>query len=198
MEEIEHKLKWFEKHCVSLAEKEKIELEKIVEEEVNQTIKQELEKEDKRLESKEHKELEKLKQHFYEQLWDEQIKGKKMIYETEVVLKEQLVQELKEKLKTFTDTPEYKSYMKSSLENVLEQIKGGKTICFSALAKDLEKCKNWFNQQGKIQRSISKSKVLEEEKIGGWMIETDTIVIDNTLLTNIKEKVYGTKENYAN
>jgi hypothetical protein len=198
MEEIEHKLKWFEKHCKALAEKEKIELEKIVENEVGRKVEEELKQEDERLANREQKEKEKLKQHFFEQVFDEKVKGKKKIYETELILKAELVQEVKEKLKKFTCTPEYDFYMKSSLESVLKEIKGCRMIRFSALSKELEKWRDWFNQQGENQWTISEIKALEEDKIGGWIIETERKVFDNTLLTNIKEKVYGTKENYPN
>lgn len=198
MEEVEDKLNWFQWHCLALAEKEKAELEKTVESEIEQRIKLALDQEDERIERRKQKEFEKEKQRFFEQIWEEEIKGKKKIYETQEAIKKQLIEELTIKLQDFVNSPEYDLYVQASLASVLEEIQGSQKMCFWTLAKDREKWEKWLNEQRKNQEKMCEIKALEEESIGGWIIETENKVIDNTLLTNIKEKVYGTKENYTN
>ncbi len=180
------KLKEFRNICENVSENEKIEMEKVFDEKLNIAIEKEISEYKNVLENKlENAKLE-IEKEYYSQKIQYEIKAKRNLYLELENEKKEMFSELVAKLTNYCKTEDYSirfekiyTYTKKYLDDEINFI-------VYVVKDDIEKLKKIEN---------CNIEILPDKYIGGILIKSNTKIIDNTIYTNLKERIYGAKEN---
>ena len=84
-----------------------------------------------------------------------------------------------------TNTEEYKKVLNNMFLEAMKNLEDKKDLTIYIVKNDKDKID--FSAYGKLE-------ILEDSYIGGVKLQSKNILVDNTILTNLKEKIYGTKK----
>jgi len=185
MIDINKKLEKIEKNCLDTARKElnllKSENDKILDEKILEKVncyKDELSK-------KYDIELNKIKREYNRNLFNYEMNEKKKINNFKQTLLNNIEDRIKFEFERFTDSQGYKEYLFKTIRNAIQKTKSNECTVF-VTEKDYEKyaediARNFSVDVGKIDSS----------NIGGCVLVNikEKISVDNTLKTNIEEKI---------
>lgn len=91
-----------------------------------------------------------------------------------------------DKLTKYTYTNEYINLLNKIFENSINYFENKENLTICLTNNDINRTN--FNSYGTIE-------ILDNKYIGGLILKNNHMIIDNTFLTSLKEKIYGTKEN---
>lgn len=184
--EIENKLKKFQEVCLDMSNKDKQKLEDTLNKKAESKIQKEIDLYSKKLNSKLEREKIKLEKDFHKKNIDLQLKAKKQLLSEKERENQKLFHDCINSLKSYVNTNEYTNLLHQILENSLNYLDNTDNLTIYVTNRDVNKID--FSNYGKV-------KTLEDNYIGGLILENNDMIIDNTFLTSLKEKIYGTKEN---
>ena len=184
--EIESKLKKFQEVCLDMSNKNKQKLEDTLNKKAESKIQKEIDLYSKKLNSKLEREKIKLEKDFHKKNIDLQLKAKKQLLSEKERENQKLFHDCINSLKNYVNTNEYTNLLHQILENSLNYLDTTDNLTIYVTNRDVNKID--FSNYGKV-------KTLEDNYIGGLILENNDMIIDNTFLTSLKEKIYGTKEN---
>ena len=184
--EIESKLKKFQEVCLDMSNKDKQKLEDTLNKKAESKIQKEIDLYSKKLNSKLEREKIKLEKDFHKKNIDLQLKAKKQLLSEKERENQKLFHDCINSLKNYVNTNEYTNLLHQILENSLNYLDNTDNLTIYVTNRDVNKIN--FSNYGKV-------KTLEDNYIGGLILENNDMIIDNTFLTSLKEKIYGTKEN---
>ncbi len=184
--EIENKLKKFQEVCLDMSNKDKQKLEDTLNKKAESKIQKEIDLYSKKLNSKLEREKIKLEKDFHKKNIDLQLKAKKQLLSEKERENQKLFHDCINSLKNYVNTNEYTNLLHQILENSLNYLDNTDNLTIYVTNRDVNKID--FSNYGKV-------KTLEDNYIGGLILENNDMIIDNTFLTSLKEKIYGTKEN---
>lgn len=184
--EIESKLKKFQEVCLDMSNKDKQKLEDTLNKKAESKIQKEIDLYSKKLNSKLEREKIKLEKDFHKKNIDLQLKAKKQLLSEKERENQKLFHDCINSLKNYVNTNEYTNLLHQILENSLNYLDNTDNLTIYVTNRDVNKIN--FGNYGKV-------KTLEDNYIGGLILENNDMIIDNTFLTSLKEKIYGTKEN---
>ena len=184
--EIENKLKKFQEVCLDMSNKDKQKLEDTLNKKAESKIQKEIDLYSKKLNSKLEREKIKLEKDFHKKNIDLQLKAKKQLLSEKERENQKLFHDCINSLKNYLNTNEYTNLLHQILENSLNYLDNTDNLTIYVTNRDVNKID--FSNYGKV-------KTLEDNYIGGLILENNDMIIDNTFLTSLKEKIYGTKEN---
>ena len=184
--EIENKLKKFQEVCLDMSNKDKQNLEDTLNIKAESKIQKEIDLYSKKLNSKLEREKIKLEKDFHKKNIDLQLKAKKQLLSEKERENQKLFHDCINSLKNYVNTNEYTNLLHKILENSLNYLDNTDNLTIYVTNRDVNKID--FSNYGKV-------KTLEDNYIGGLILENNDMIIDNTFLTSLKEKIYGTKEN---
>ena len=182
---IDEKLKKFEKLCLEMSEMDKQNLTKKLDDKAKNKIDKSIENYKQKLENKLKKEEIKLEKEFNKKSMDLSILYKRNVLDEYNSEKNELFEICKQKLMEFTDTEEYKKSLANMFFKAYEMVDEKDNMIIYVLDKDKDKFD--FSSYGEI-------KILDTSYIGGVKLQNKNMLVDNTILTNLKEKIYGTEE----
>ena len=99
--------------------------------------------------------------------------------------KNEIFEICKQKLIEYTNTEEYNKSLENMFIKAMDMLDNKERITIYVLKKDKEKFD--FMPYGKIE-------FLDDSYIGGVKLQNKNMLVDNTILTNLKEKIYRTEE----
>ena len=174
---IEKRLKEFEESCLGMASNEASVLKQEIEQEIEEQIKTELEEYINRKEWNFTKTMEKLEKDYMKEIFKFQVECKK---EIDVDLKK----EVTNLIKNYTETEEYKKFLFSSISKAIKYLENNDNIEIGLVSKDIEKYQDEL-------KKIYKYSIIEidSSNIGGCIIKTNSVIINNSLKNNIEEKM---------
>ena len=184
--EIEKKLKHFEEVCLEMSNTDKNNLKKELDKKAENKIKKELDSYQKKLNNKLEKEKIKLEKDYHKKIVDLELNSKKQILEETHKEENQLFKDCINSLENYIHTPEYIELLNNILKNSINLLDNTDNLTIYLTDNDMKKVN--FSEYGTL-------KTLDNSYIGGLIIENQDMIIDNTFLANLKEKIYGTKEN---
>ena len=184
--EIESKLKKFQEVCLDMSNKDKQKLEDTLNKKAESKIQKEIDLYSKKLNSKLEREKIKLEKDFHKKNIDLQLKAKKQLLSEKERENQKLFHDCINSLKNYVNTNEYTNLLHQILENSLNYLDNTDNLTIYVTNRDVNKIN--FSNYGKV-------KTLEDNYIGGLILENNDMIIDNTFLTSLKEKIYGSKEN---
>ena len=183
---METKLKEFENICKTESENDKMQLEKEFDEKLKTAIEKEISEYKNSLENKFKNEKIELEKEYYTQKVQHEINSKKNIYLEIENEKKELFNILKDKLTNYCQSKDYENnfekiykFAKTYLDN-----ENDFTVC--VLERDVEKLKKIEN---------CNIEILPNKYIGGILIKSKTKIVDNTIYTNLKARIFATNEN---
>lgn len=182
--DLEKKLKEFEESCLGIASKEAMELKKEIEQEIENQMKTELDEYNQRKEWNYNKTIEKLEKDYMKEVFKIQTDCKKEILNAKNEIYKDLKLEVINRIKEFTSKNEYKNFLLQLVKQSLEYTNSEDDIILGLTKSDLEKYKSDILNI----RDVS-LKEIDDKYIGGCIIESDNIFIDNSLINNIEEKM---------
>lgn len=183
--ELGEKLKKFEEACIEMANNDKQNLTKELNEKANNRIEKEVAIFKQKLENKLNKEKIRLEKDYNKKIIDLNFSAKKELlneYNYEI---DELFNCCKQKLIEFTNTEEYKKVLNNMFLEAMKNLEDKKDLTIYIVKNDKDKID--FSAYGKLE-------ILEDSYIGGVKLQSKNILVDNTILTNLKEKIYGTKK----
>lgn len=186
---IDEKLEKFQDTCLEMSNNDKKNLQTELDTKAKSKIEKELAIFKQKLETKFEKEKLQLEKDYNKKIIDLEFDSKKQLLDEDEQEKQQLFNECVQKLEAYTSTDEYIHFLGQILENTISYLENHENVTIYLTNRDAKKVD--FKDYGKIE-------TLEDTYIGGLMLRNDDMLIDNTLLTNLKEKLYGTKGNNEN
>lgn len=190
MEEINEKiLTKFRARCTDQAKVDKANLEAETENKIKEEVNKELEVYRSKLEKKKINAFEKLEKDYNNCVWELENIGKQKIISFEKECKDKILSELKEKMKEFVGSALYEKFLACNVKSAIDMLleKENFTICVTHQDKE---------KYGKMLNEFSKNiDVLDDSMIGGCIIKSNLEIIDNTILTNLKEKINENENN---
>lgn len=186
---IDEKLKKFQDTCLEISENDKKNLQAELDTKAKSKIEKELSIFEQKLETKFEKEKMQLEKEYNKKIIHIEFNAKKQLLDEEAQEKQQLFKECVRKLEDYTSTEEYIHLLEQILENTMSYLENRSNITICLTNRDAQKID--FKNYGNIE-------IMEDAYIGGLILKNENMLIDNTFLTNLKEKLYGTKENNEN
>ena len=180
------KLKKFKEICLDMSNKDKENLKEQLDKKDNKKIEKEIDIFNKKLEIKLDKEKIRLEKEFNKKIIDLQLESKKELLLEEEKEKNELFHDCIDKLTKYTYTDEYINLLNKIFENSINFIGSKENLTICLTNNDVNRTN--FNNYGNIE-------ILDDKYIGGLILKNNHMIIDNTFLTSLKEKIYGTKEN---
>lgn len=185
MIDISKKLEKIEKNCLDLAKKElniiKAENNQVLDEKLLEKVNSYKEELSKKYDI----ESNKLKREYNSILFDYEQDEKKKINNFKQTLINNMESKIKSEFEDFTTSGEYKEYLLKSIQKTLQKSKSDDCTVF-VTEKDYSK----YEEEIVKEFNVNVGKI-ENSNIGGCMLINmkDKISIDNTLKTNIEEKI---------
>lgn len=185
MIDVNKKMEKIEKNCLDTAKKElnqlKLENDSISGEKISEKVasyKKELSK-------KYENELNKFKREYNRNIFDYEMNEKKKVNNLKETLISNIEDKVKLEFKDFVNTEEYTAYLFNNIEEVLNKVKSGKCTIF-VTENDYQK----YSMDIERKYNVSVDKI-SNDNIGGCILMNmdNKISIDNTLKTNISEKI---------
>ncbi len=186
---IDEKLKKFQDTCLEMSNNDKKTLQTELDTKAKSKIEKELNTFEQKLETKFEKEKLQLEKEYNKKIIDLEFNAKKQLLAEEEQENQQLFDACVQKLEAYTSTEEYIQLLGQILENTMSYLENCENVTIYLTNKDVQKVN--FKNYGNIE-------TLEDTYIGGLMLRNEDMLIDNTFLTNLKERLYGTKENNEN
>lgn len=180
------KLEKFKKICLDMSNKDKESLKEQLDKKANKKIEKEVDIFNKKLEIKLDKERIKLEKDFNKKLIDLQLELKKELLLEDEKEKNEIFYDCINKLTKYTYTNEYINLLNKIFENSINYFENKENLTICLTNNDINRTN--FNSYGTIE-------ILDNKYIGGLILKNNHMIIDNTFLTSLKEKIYGTKEN---
>ena len=176
--DIDDKIKKFEQSCEKLAQIEAEKLNEKINNEIEGQIESELEDYIKKQEVIYKKQCEKIVKEY-------KVECKKNIQNVKDIINRELKEEIKRKLQVFTDGQEYIQYLVKNINDALKIVDNDNCSVIYVTKKDSEK---YLETLSKYNLKIEQ---LDDCFIGGCKIKNDKlgVVIDNTLKSNLDEKI---------
>lgn len=186
---LEKKLKELEESCLRSASKETETLKQEINSDIEAQMKLELKEYTDRKQWNFNKTVEKLEKDYMKEIFNFQTECKKDILQAKEEMYKDLKQNVKQRLEEYTENEEYKSFLFDSIDNVLLKSKGSSNITIGITSKDYER----FKDEIKASKNVD---VIEINNcyIGGCILKSNEIFIDNTLLNNLEEKMIEENE----
>lgn len=182
--DLEKKLKEFEESCLGIASNEAMELKKEIEQEIENQMKTELDEYSQRKEWNYNKTIEKLEKDYMKQVFNIQTDCKKEILNAKNEIYKDLKLEVINRIKEFTKKNDYKNFLLNTIKHSLEYTKSNDKVILGLTKSDLDRYKTDVLKIRDVEL-----KEIEDKYIGGCIVETDNIFIDNSLINSIEEKM---------
>ena len=183
--DIEEKLKKFERICLEMSDADKQILTKELDEKARNKIEKSVDNFNQKLENKIKKEKIRLEKEYNKKNMDIDIVYKRKALAEYTSEKNELFESCKQRLQEFTNTSEYNKSLSNMFFKAMELLDEKDDITIYVLEQDKDKFD--FSSYGEI-------KFLDASYIGGVKLQNKNMLVDNTILTNLKEKIYGTEE----
>lgn len=181
---LEKRLKEFEESCLGMASNEASVLKQEIEAEIEEQIKTEIEEYINRKNWNFNKTIEKLEKNYMKEVFKFQTDCKKEILIAKKEIDLDLKKEVTNAINNYTETEKYKEYLFNNISNAINCLENKDKVILGLVNKDIIRYKDEI-----IQKFNVETKVIDDFYIGGCIIETDTIRIDNSLKNNIEEKM---------
>lgn len=181
------KLKKFENICINMSNKEKEDLKNELDKKALDKINNQVEKFSNKLDSRLDKEKIKIEKEYNKKIVDIEFNSKKQIlaeYERE---NNELYILCTQKLVDYTNTNDYTELLKKIFNISYDALDSMENLKIYLTSKDKNKID--LTCYGDVEE-------LDEKYIGGIILKNDHMIVDNTFLTNLKEKINGIKENF--
>lgn len=181
------KLKKFENICINMSNKEKEDLKNELDKKALDKINTQVEKFSNKLDSRLDKEKIKIEKEYNKKIVDIEFNSKKQIlaeYERE---NNELYILCTQKLVDYTNTNNYNELLKKIFNISYDALDSKENLKIYLTSKDKNKID--LTCYGDVEE-------LDEKYIGGIILKNDHMIVDNTFLTNLKEKINGIKENF--
>lgn len=181
------KLKKFENICINMSNKEKEDLKNELDKKALDKINTQVEKFSNKLDSRLDKEKIKIEKEYNKKIVDIEFNSKKQIlaeYERE---NNELYILCTQKLVDYTNTNDYTELLKKIFHISYDALDSKENLKIYLTSKDKNKID--LTSYGDVEE-------LDEKYIGGIILKNDHMIVDNTFLTNLKEKINGIKENF--
>lgn len=182
---IQEKIEVFQTSCKNLLQKEASGLNKAIDSEIEKQMKDELQEYQKKEEFVYSKKLEKMKKEYNKQMYSLEMENKKEILNQKKQIQKDLKKEVSQALKDFTKTPEYKAFLLSRIEEVIEKLENTENSVLRLLQEDYEKYGDEISQKYHV-----KIETIEDKYIGGCILEDKVqgIYLDHTIQNSMDEK----------
>lgn len=181
---LEKKLKEFEESCLRLASKETEVLKEEIQQELEEQMKFELKEYTDRKEWNFNKTIEKLEKDYMKEIFYFQTQCKKDILNAKEELDKDLKQNVIKLLEKYIESEEYKNYLFDCIDNTLYNSKGSSNISVGITSRDFIK----YGDEIRNEKNIAVNEI-NNCYIGGCILKSDNIYIDNTLLNCLEEKM---------
>ena len=181
---VDKKIEKIEKNCYELAKKEEKQLKEQLDFEADKEVSLKLEDYKKELAVKYDNEVNKIIRQYNRDSFDFEMEEKIKINEFKDTLLQNIYSKVIFELQKFSDSEEYKSYLFKNIKDLLDDLKNNCKIYLT------EKDYNKFGQE--IEKEFNSNiEKISNDNIGGCIVvnEIQKISIDNTLKTNIQEKI---------
>ena len=134
------------------------------------------------------KNVQKIEKDFNKKVFNYEMNSKKQIIDEENRLREMMKDEAILKLKDFTNNEKYEKFLFQSIDQGFSKMDTFKGTCIGITKKDIEKYQKNISQKYNLN-----IKEIEDKYIGGCILENNEqgIIIDNTLLNMIEERLKG-------
>ncbi|MFR8104192.1 MAG: V-type ATP synthase subunit E family protein [Clostridia bacterium] len=179
----EKKIEKFSQSAIKQAAEEAKELDSQIEKEKQEEIIKAITEYKEKVEKETQREILKLEQSSYATIYELEQESKKKIWETKEKIQAQMEEELVQKVEDFVQSPEYEEYLFLQLKQAMEKWKKEEKKIIYLTPKD----QNRYTE--KIKREYEEHLIeignLAEEQIGGFQIQGENKIIDNTLKENI-------------
>ena len=180
------KLEKIEKNCINSADEDYKKLKNENDTSIEKIVNEEVEKYKKFLDEKYKREEAKLEKEYNKNIYNYSMNSKRKERQFEDTLILNLHKEIIERFYKYTADNEYEKYLFSSIEKVLSKIQKKEESIIYITENDIEK----FEERIKEKYDIEIRKI-DNDYIGGVILlnNADKVSIDNTLKTNIEEKI---------
>ena len=186
---LEKKLKEFEESCLRLASIETEALKEEIQAEIEDQMKKELEEYTQKKEWSFGKTTEKLEKDYMKEIFNFQTECKKDILKAKKEIDNDLRKKVIELLEEYTNSEEYSNFLFNCVDNAIKNSKGSSNVSVGITQKDLNK----FEADLKKQYDVDFNEI-NNCYIGGCILKSNEIYIDNTLLNSLEEKMKEEKE----
>ena len=187
--DLEKKLKELEESCLKMASKETDAIKEDIKQELEDQMKVELDEYTNRKEWNFNKTIEKLEKDFMKEVFYFQTQCKKEILKAKEDMDKDLKKLVIKKLEDYTKSDDYKTYLFNSIDSVLKKSNGSSNISIGITSKDYTKYKAEIKKSKKVNLNE-----INDCYIGGCILKSDEIYINNTLLNNLEEKMMQENE----
>ena len=184
--DLSKKIREFEESCLSLASTDCEKIKEEINSEIEEQIKVEIADYITRKEWSFKKSIEKLEKNYMKAIFLCQTECKKEILKARDKVELDLRKNVINKLEEYVEKPEYKDYLLNSISKVSKDVENFE---IGITSRDYNKYKDELKNKG-FENVIE----IDNSYIGGCILKTNTIYIDNTLLNNLNEKMRIEKE----
>ena len=186
---LEEKLKEFEESCLNLASKESEKLKDEISKELEEQMKAELDEYKARKDWNFEKSVEKIEKDYMKNIFYYQTACKKDILKARENLEIDLKQCVIKKLEEYTENDDYKNYLLKSIEFVISNANNIDNFSIGITSKD-------FGKFGEIIKEKNNVEIFEIDNsyIGGCVLKSNSVYIDNTMLNSLEEKLKEEKD----
>ena len=180
------KLDKIEKNCINSANEDFKKLKNENDASIEKIVNEEVEKYKNTLDEKYKREVAKLEKEYNKEIYNYSMNSKRKERQFEDTLILNLHKEIIEIFCEYTDDDEYEKYLFSNIEKVLEKIQRKEESIIYITENDIKR----FGEKIKAKYDVEIKKI-DNDYIGGVILlnNTDKVSIDNTLKTNIEEKI---------
>lgn len=184
---VDEKLKEFYISIEDTMNKEYSEIERNINREIKSSIKEELETYEAKKKLNYDRNVQRIEKEYNKKVFNYEIQCKKEIIDEEKKLKNHIKEIALEKLREFTQSDKYQSFLIKSIEDGISKFYNINDISIGITKTDMEKYKDI------ILKYSSKLKEIDGKYIGGCILENEKqgIFIDNTLKNCIDERSKG-------
>lgn len=186
---LEKKLKEFEESCLRLASIETESIKEEIQAEIEEQMKKELDEYTQKKEWGFNKTTEKLEKDYMKEIFNFQLECKKDILKAKQEIDGDLRNKVIDLLSEYTNGAEYENYLFNCIDNTIKNSKGSSNVVIGITQKDLEK----YGANLKSKFSVEFNEI-NNCYIGGCILKSNEIYIDNTLLNSLEEKMKEERE----
>lgn len=184
---MDKKIEKMEKNCYETARNELKVLKEENDVTSNEKIFQMVENYKDELRQKFESELNRINREYNKNLFDYEMEERIKINKFKETLTNNIYNKIIKELQDFVKTEEYKAYLFNSINTVLNKFENRKNTCTIYLTEN-----DYYKLKDKIYAEFDLNiEKIDNENIGGCIIvnNSEKISIDNTLRTNIQEKI---------
>lgn len=186
---LEKKLKEFEESCLRLASLETEALKGDIQAEIEEQMKKELDEYTQKKEWSFGKTTEKLEKDYMKEIFNFQTECKKDILKAKQDIDNDLRKKVIGLLEEYTNSSEYENFLFNCVDSAIKNSKGSSNVSIGITQKDLQKYESNLKQKYNIDFNE-----INNCYIGGCILKSNEIYIDNTLLNSLEEKMKEEKE----